>query len=89
MMRVNIWRKKAMTPPWAPDRFHAFIQEKIKQPLAEEILFGALTEGGIVTVDYDGEKLGFAYEKRTPPALPKSSSNEEPPQSDESETVDR
>ncbi len=39
------------------------IQEKIKRPLAEEILFGKLTEGGVVTIDYteDGG-LVFTYE---------------------------
>lgn len=81
--------EKGYDPAMGARPLSRVIQEKIKQPLAEEILFGALTEGGIVTVDYDGKKLGFAYEKRTPPALPKVSSNEEPPQSDESETVDR
>ncbi len=38
------------------------IQEKIKRPLAEEILFGKLTNGGLVTVDYDGDTLTFEFE---------------------------
>lgn len=38
------------------------IQEKVKRPLAEEILFGKLTNGGLVTVDYDGDKLTFEFE---------------------------
>ncbi len=33
------------------------IQDKIKKPLAEELLFGSLTEGGIVNVDLKNEKL--------------------------------
>ncbi|MEL6361351.1 MAG: ATP-dependent Clp protease ATP-binding subunit ClpA [Pseudomonadota bacterium] len=40
------------------------IQEKIKKPIADEILFGALKEGGIVRVDVDAEdksKLSFEY----------------------------
>ncbi|MCB1783740.1 MAG: ATP-dependent Clp protease ATP-binding subunit ClpA [Alphaproteobacteria bacterium] len=43
------------------------IQEQVKRPLAEEILFGKLEKGGLVTVDYDGKKLTFTYkaEKRT------------------------
>ncbi|MAE51651.1 MAG: ATP-dependent Clp protease ATP-binding subunit ClpA [Micavibrio sp.] len=47
------------------------IQEKIKQPLAEEILFGALAEGGIAIIDYDGDALTFTYEKRDLPRLGK------------------
>ena len=38
------------------------IQEKIKRPLAEEILFGALEKGGAALVDYDGTGLVFSYE---------------------------
>jgi len=38
------------------------IQEKVKRPLAEEILFGRLEKGGLVIVDYDGDALTFAYE---------------------------
>jgi ATP-dependent Clp protease ATP-binding subunit ClpA len=47
------------------------IQEHIKKPLAEELLFGALAKGGIVMVSVDKEtdKLTFAYMPR-PPATP-------------------
>ena len=39
------------------------IQEQIKRPLAEEILFGALSErGGIAHVDLDDERLSFSFE---------------------------
>ena len=38
-----------------------FIQEKIKKPLAEELLFGNLTKGGIVRVTLDGDELAFEY----------------------------
>jgi ATP-dependent Clp protease ATP-binding subunit ClpA len=37
------------------------IQEKIKRPLAEEILFGKLTEGGSVKVDYKDNELTFDF----------------------------
>src|SRR5262249_30977171 len=37
------------------------IQEHIKKPLAEELLFGKLTKGGIVRVKRDGDKLAFTY----------------------------
>lgn len=79
--------KEGYDPTMGARPLSRVIQEKIKQPLAEEILFGALTEGGVATVDYDGEKLGFTYEKPTPPALPKSEdSGSEPPAE---ETVDQ
>jgi len=38
------------------------IQEKIKAPLADEILFGALSEGGTVRVSILGDELKFAFE---------------------------
>ena len=41
------------------------IQEKIKQPLAEEILFGELTDGGVVKVTLEDDTLTFTFEKDT------------------------
>lgn len=43
------------------------IQEKLKRPLAEEILFGALENGGLVLVDFHDGELVFDYK-----ALPKA-----------------
>jgi ATP-dependent Clp protease ATP-binding subunit ClpA len=46
------------------------IQEHIKKPLADELLFGKLKKGGLVRVDVDSEhaeQLTFFFE----PALPK------------------
>lgn len=42
------------------------IQEKVKRPLAEEILFGKLEKGGLVTVDFNGKDLTFTYEDEKP-----------------------
>ena len=39
------------------------IQEKIKQPLAEELLFGKLAKGGVVLVRLKGNKLTFDFPK--------------------------
>jgi len=41
------------------------IQEKVKQPLAEEILFGKLSKGGVVTIGLsdEGNALTFAFTK--------------------------
>ena len=36
------------------------IQENIKKPLAEEILFGKLADGGMVRISVEGDKLAFA-----------------------------
>jgi ATP-dependent Clp protease ATP-binding subunit ClpA len=38
------------------------IQENIKKPLAEEILFGKLTEGGIVRIGVEDGELSFDIE---------------------------
>jgi ATP-dependent Clp protease ATP-binding subunit ClpA len=40
------------------------IDEKIKESLTDEILFGKLKKGGKVKVDYQNEELTFAYEER-------------------------
>jgi ATP-dependent Clp protease ATP-binding subunit ClpA len=41
------------------------IQEHIKKPLANEILFGRLASGGEVRVVADGDELSFEYEEET------------------------
>jgi ATP-dependent Clp protease ATP-binding subunit ClpA len=48
------------------------IQESIKKPLAEELLFGRLAKGGMVRVTVEGDKLAFEY-----PSPPKSEEDEE------------
>jgi ATP-dependent Clp protease ATP-binding subunit ClpA len=48
------------------------IQEKIKKPLADELLFGKLADGGAVRIDYDGDKIIFIYPSNPPKALPRS-----------------
>ena len=54
------------------------IQDEVKKPLTDELLFGALANGGVVTVDHDGEKLTFAFRaapatapQKKKPAAPK------------------
>ncbi|MCI5061087.1 MAG: ATP-dependent Clp protease ATP-binding subunit ClpA [Alphaproteobacteria bacterium] len=42
------------------------IQEQIKKPLAEEVLFGELTEGGVVKIDLDDEELKFTFTQEKP-----------------------
>jgi ATP-dependent Clp protease ATP-binding subunit ClpA len=38
------------------------IENEIARTLADEVLFGKLTKGGIAKVDLDDDKLSFAYE---------------------------
>jgi ATP-dependent Clp protease ATP-binding subunit ClpA len=47
------------------------IQEYIKKPLAEELLFGKLTKGGAVKVTMKEGALSFEYIEASLPALPK------------------
>ncbi|MBV9523540.1 MAG: ATP-dependent Clp protease ATP-binding subunit ClpA [Alphaproteobacteria bacterium] len=48
------------------------IQEHIKKPLAEELLFGRLAKGGIVRVERSAEdKLTFDFRERPASAVPK------------------
>ena len=44
------------------------IHEDVKRPLTDELLFGALSSGGGVRVDLEGEKLTFSYAPPSPPA---------------------
>lgn len=44
------------------------IQEHIKKPLAEEVLFGRLAQGGTVHVELEGGKLKLDYETADKPA---------------------
>ncbi|NDC58539.1 MAG: ATP-dependent Clp protease ATP-binding subunit ClpA [Alphaproteobacteria bacterium] len=49
------------------------IQEQVKKPMADELLFGALRHGGLVKIDVesaDAEKLAFTYFPEQPPATP-------------------
>ena len=46
------------------------IQEHIKKPLAEELLFGRLAKGGAVKVGVKDGALEFEFVEVTPPALP-------------------
>jgi ATP-dependent Clp protease ATP-binding subunit ClpA len=47
------------------------IQEFVKKPLAEELLFGKLVKGGAVRVNLKDGALDFDYVEAAPPALPK------------------
>ena len=44
------------------------IQQEIKRPLAEEMLFGQLREGGRVEIDASEDRLTFRYSPHKVPA---------------------
>jgi ATP-dependent Clp protease ATP-binding subunit ClpA len=58
--------RKGYDPLYGARPLSRVIQEYIKKPLAEELLFGRLEKGGIVQVDVAEDKLVFTYPK--PPA---------------------
>ena len=57
------------------------IQDNIKQPLAEEILFGRLKNGGTVRVllDRENDKLAFEFIEADKPAAPPPSGGKKKP----------
>ena len=65
------------------------IQEHIKKPLAEELLFGKLVKGGSVKVTLKDGKLEFETLEAAPPALPKpEGADKDGSDHEERETVD-
>ena len=67
------------------------IQEKVKQPLAEELLFGKLAQGGEVHVSVREEKLAFELTPAPPKAKPKrkkKAAKKSPPEASAGDTGD-
>jgi len=64
MPEARAWLgKKGYDPVFGARPLSRVIQEHVKKPLAEELLFGALQKGGAATVglDKEADKLTFAY----------------------------
>ena len=57
---VNVGERSNVT---GSRKFARLIQEELKKPLAEEILFGSLSNGGDVHVEIEGSRLVFDFEK--------------------------
>jgi ATP-dependent Clp protease ATP-binding subunit ClpA len=64
------------------------IQEYIKKPLAEELLFGKLVKGGSVKVTMKDDKLAFEIIEASVPALPKPEGESEDGTDKEPEAVE-
>jgi ATP-dependent Clp protease ATP-binding subunit ClpA len=59
--------RKGYDPLYGARPLARVIQEHIKKPLAEELLFGKLEKGGVVRVDAKDDNLDFSF---PPPRLP-------------------
>lgn len=66
--------EKGFDPQMGARPMNRLIQEKIRKPLADELLFGKLAEGGFVRIDWDAAKeeavLKFKKNKVKPEAEP-------------------
>ena len=63
-------------------------KEKVKKPLAEELLFGKLVKGGSVKVTLKDNALAFETTEAPPPALPSPEAGEGGSEESEKETVE-
>ncbi|MEN0073473.1 MAG: AAA family ATPase, partial [Paracraurococcus sp.] len=63
--------EKGFDPLYGARPLARVIQEHVKKPLAEELLFGKLVKGGAVKVHLKDGVLAFDYIEAAPPALPK------------------
>ena len=60
--------KKGFDPVMGARPLARVIQTEVRDPLTDQILFGALEHGGTVTIGVAGDALTFAYEGRPAPA---------------------
>jgi|AntRauTorcE11897_2_1112592.scaffolds.fasta_scaffold01274_2 ATP-dependent Clp protease ATP-binding subunit ClpA len=68
--------KKGYDPAMGARPLSRVIQEKIKKPLAEELLFGKLTKGGMVRIELKDDELYFQYPKSSTGKKSKSGKKE-------------
>jgi ATP-dependent Clp protease ATP-binding subunit ClpA len=54
---------KGYDPAFGARPLHRLIQSEIRDPLTEEILFGALEHGGTVHITLEAERIQFQFEK--------------------------
>lgn len=78
----NYLAEKGYDPAMGARPLGRVIQEKIKKPLAEELLFGKLVDGGVVNIDAKDGELVFDIEADKKPKSDKKKSE------DQKETVE-
>ena len=62
---VRLWlAERGYDPRMGARPMARLIQEKIKKPLAEELLFGALSSGGHVRIRLEEDELAFEFERQ-------------------------
>ena len=69
--------KEGYDPAMGARPLTRIIQEKVKRPLAEELLFGKLTNGGVVLVDFQDDEITFSFEEGDKPQKKASPQDEE------------
>ena len=69
--------KEGYDPAMGARPLSRVIQEQIKQPLAEELLFGKLINGGIVKIDMKKDELSFKIEAEKVPEKKKKLTDKE------------
>jgi ATP-dependent Clp protease ATP-binding subunit ClpA len=62
--------KKGFDPMNGARPLGRVIQDEVKRPLTDELLFGHLASGGAVVVDFVEEKVTFSFPKDAPPPAP-------------------
>lgn len=62
----NYLAEQGYSPEFGARPLGRYIQEHIKMPLSEELLFGKLSEGGTVKIDMNQDKLIFSYKTDKP-----------------------
>ncbi|BDV00120.1 ATP-dependent Clp protease ATP-binding subunit ClpA [Thermodesulfomicrobium sp. WS] len=55
--------QRGFDPAFGARPLGRLLQKEVKDPLADAILFGPLAAGGMVTVDGDGDRLSFQYDR--------------------------
>jgi ATP-dependent Clp protease ATP-binding subunit ClpA len=68
--------QKGYDPKYGARPLSRVIQEHIKKPLAEELLFGKLSKGGAVLVKVKDGKIAFDFPKGTNPPVKKNKGTE-------------
>ena len=67
--------EKGYDPLYGARPLGRVIQDSIKKPLAEELLFGKLAKGGVVTVTVADQKLAFKFKASVAPEKPGDSAD--------------
>ena len=73
--------RKGFDPDYGARPLSRTIQEHVKKPMAEELLFGKLAKGGAVKIDTDPEdksKLAFTYIENKPKKTPSKAADDAP-----------